>query len=84
MVGTAAEPENAPTGAYRYRMTPTGSGSPKYGNCQVCGGHCDSTYLQIEERRYSLPGLRAGWTQNKCFDYFGHQECLMSKRRGRS
>lgn len=76
---------------YRYHLSPTGYGSQRYGNCQVCGQHCDSVYIQSEEREYKLPapiaqerGVDTGWTRHNCSSYFGHKDCLISRRRSGS
>ena len=61
---------------YKYAINSTGGSSAKYGNCEVCGKHASEVFLQIEERKYS-----EGYTHFKCNSYFGHRECLESKRR---
>jgi hypothetical protein len=67
---------------YRYSLTNQRVTSDKLGACQVCSSHVSEVYHQIEERRFEVPEInRIGWTTNKCFSYFGHQQCLESKRR---
>jgi hypothetical protein len=74
-------------GTYRYRLSSTGGGSAKYGPCEVCRGNADTVYLQTEERAYTVSrpeitdGRVEGFTGHKCHTYFGHRECLLSKRR---
>lgn len=60
---------------YKYRMMEIGETSKKYGNCEICGRYVDNVYTQVEERAYKY-----GWTLQGCHDYFGHKECLESKR----
>lgn len=65
---------------YSYRMTNVGSGSDKYGNCEVCDKHVDSTYLLTQMRRYFCSITQQEQiTVHKCFSYFGHRKCLSEK-----
>lgn len=82
---------------YRYRLTSTGYSSRRYGNCEICSEHCSEVFIQTENVRYNprrglrndLPyddnmrneGKPSGWTFYGCFSYFGHEECLLAKRR---
>lgn len=61
---------------YRYKISKTEGGSNRYGVCEVCGGHCDTTYYQIEEKKY-----QHGWTQHECNSLFGHKGCLIKNRK---
>lgn len=65
---------------FRYRIYETGSGSQKFGPCEICNEHVSSTYHQVEE--FWIEGDDGGWTQFGCHNIFGHRECLASKRRG--
>ena len=68
------------TEEYRYRCKSTGKSSDKYGNCEVCHKPCSDVYYQTEERKFGEAN-EDFWTHNKCFDYFGHEECLINRRR---
>ena len=65
------------SGNYRYKLFRTGSSSDKFGNCEICNKPSDSIYYQIEEREYQ----KNRWTHYKCFDHFGHKDCLISIRK---
>ncbi len=62
---------------YRYRLVNQNDSSAKYGACEVCRQYASEVFHQIEQRRYK-PGQ---WTQEGCKSYFGHRECLESKKR---
>lgn len=69
---------------YRYIIKSTGASSSKYGSCEVCGNHATEVYHQLEEQHYTIEHndkKTEGWTKYECNDYFGHKECLESKRR---
>jgi hypothetical protein len=69
---------------FRYELSSTNESSSKLGNCEVCGKHATEVYMQSEERHYKFEhnGVKyEGWTKNGCNDYFGHEQCLRSKRR---
>lgn len=83
-------------GTYRYSLKSTGYSSDRYGKCEVCRKHSSEVFHQVEERKYDpnkahiddlledsavYQKLDPGWTRNKCFDLWGHKECLISKRR---
>lgn len=65
---------------YRYKISSTGGNSQKYGNCEICGEHATEVFSQSEERQFTFEG-KEHWTNHKCNSYFGHEECLISKRR---
>lgn len=70
---------------HRYRITRLGDSSAKYGLCEVCGGDVSDVFLQVEERHYEFTSknqTHSGWTQHECHSYFGHEHCLINKRRG--
>ena len=69
---------------YRYSLKSTGGSSSKYGTCEVCKQHVAEVFAQYEERHYKFEHdgeTFEGWTYNKCHSYFGHKDCLLSKRR---
>lgn len=81
-------------GLYNYRLISTRHGSDKYGPCEVCGKRCDTVYHQIETRDFrfdevdrqvaeklggTLPEI--GQSHHECVSLFGHEECLVRKRR---
>jgi len=84
--GFAGPSGSAIPGQYRYRIKNTGYGSQRYGPCEVCKQPCSETHLQVEERfyRHFLPDgtVRSeGWTQYECNSLFGHEACLIARRR---
>ena len=66
---------------YQYSIKNTGASSNKYGNCEVCGKHADTVYLQTEKRAYAHPDGSTRFTAHMCHDLFGHEQCLISKRK---
>ncbi len=64
---------------YRYRLSNTGSGSYRYGPCDVCGKPASEVYIQMEERVFNRPDGSEGWTHSRTV--FGHRECLLKIRR---
>lgn len=66
-------------GRYRYRLSNTGSGSYRYGPCEICKKPASEVYLQIEKRLYTRPDGTEGWTHNRTL--VGHKECLMGIRK---
>jgi len=69
---------------YRYILKSTGNSSSKYGVCEVCGKYATEVFSQSEEKYYNIKHnekIYEGWTKHGCQDYFGHKECLESKRR---
>ena len=66
---------------YRYRLISTGAGSQKYGPCAGCGKSASEVYHQIEERAYTRDDGTEGWTSQGCYSIFGHQGCLIGRRR---
>lgn len=83
-------PAHPAPGTFRYRLTPTGRSSERYGPCEVCHQHASEVFHLVEERAYALhgPGLppedphATGWTRSGCQDLFGHEACLLQARRG--
>lgn len=76
----------AEPGKYRYRIKSTGRSSRHYGPCEVCNQHCGEVHLQVEEKAYRHDepdgtASREGWTRHECNSYFGHESCLLAKRR---
>ena len=67
-------------GAYVYRIRSTGSSSAKFGPCEVCGKHVSETFIQTEGITYENGG-RIAVTHHECITLFGHEECLIAKRR---
>ncbi len=65
---------------YRYSLISTEYSSHRYGPCEVCNKHVSEVFSQSEERQFEYEG-GIHWTYNKCFDLFGHKECLIGKRR---
>ena len=66
---------------YIYQINSLGAGSDKYGNCEICGGRCDTSYIQTESNEYEVlkPGTDfpvIGLTQYDCMSYIGHKRCL--------
>lgn len=68
---------------YRYRLMSTGDSSRKYGNCEVCGEYATEMFHQVEERRFVDPEEpeREAYTTYRCHNLFGHEECLVNKRK---
>ncbi len=60
---------------YAYRLTNAGSGSVRYGNCEVCGKPADTIYHLVRLHRYFSIIKK---TESLAFDYdsFGHKKCL--------
>jgi hypothetical protein len=70
-------------------------GSDRFGPCQVCGKHCDTTYYQVETMDYHIDNIDRqvaeklgvtlsegiGQTHYGCTSYWGHEACLAEKRR---
>jgi hypothetical protein len=73
------------TGEFRYRISSTEASSDKYGKCEVCGKHASEVFLQTEEQYYTIERngetIHEGWTRHECNSYFGHEACLLSKRK---
>jgi len=67
---------------YRYNISSLEESSAKYGVCEICGKYATETFYQSEERKYFNPITeQESYTQHNCRNYFGHKECLESKRR---
>lgn len=65
---------------YRYRISNTGYGSQRYGNCEVCGKYCSETFLLGEQKHFTDEIGEAGWTYHKCIgSLFGHKECCLAQ-----
>lgn len=74
-------------GQHRYRITSLRASSAKYGDCEVCRKNVSEVHVQVEERRFEIPASdryagTKGWTQHQCNSLFGHEQCLVSRRRG--
>lgn len=68
---------------YHYTMISTRDSSAKYGPCEVCGEHCTEVFHQVEQREFisvEKPD-EISLTYYQCWDYFGHENCLIGKRR---
>ena len=68
---------------YHYTMISTKDSSAKYGPCEICKKHCSEVFHQIEEREIEAaeePG-KTVLTHAGCWSYFGHENCLIGKRR---
>lgn len=75
--------ETTVIGDRKYRLSSLHDNSNKYGNCEVCGKYASEVFLQGESRLFYSPISKdMCWTYNGCFKYFGHKECLISKRKG--
>jgi hypothetical protein len=77
---------------YHYKIRRMRGGSDKFGPCEICGEHCDTTYYQVETRDYhvddrtrqvasELGVTLSGRTHADCTSYWGHEACLAGKRR---
>lgn len=67
---------------YKYNLTSTNESSHKYGNCDICGKHTTEVFYQTEEKEYFNPvAQQLSFTQHRCYNFFGHKECLKSKQR---
>jgi len=58
-----------------YRLRPCPGGSDRYGACEICGGHVETTYHLVALRRF--------WSQARdthglshISNTFGHKDCL--------
>ena len=60
-----------------FRLSVTGSGSHKYGNCEVCSKHVDSCYMLSKYRRFTRQDESDGLSY--IIDIFGHKSCLSEK-----
>lgn len=61
--------------SFAYRMKKLDGGTPRYGNCECCGGSVDVTHMLTQMRRYEHDG-QEGITHSGCFQIFGHKGCL--------
>lgn len=68
---------------HRYTLHRTGHSSSRFGECDVCGKWCSDVFYQSEERAYVNPIQpdQESWTQHGCHAWFGHESCLLSRRR---
>ena len=58
-----------------YRISSTGAGSHKFGCCEICGNHADTTYIFTRYvRRYSSIKKKDVLCHEG--NAFGHKECL--------
>lgn len=68
---------------YRYRIKSTGLSSARFGPCEVCKKHCSEVFHQVEQKEFvsvEKPG-EISLTHYECWDYFGHEQCLIGKQR---
>jgi len=65
---------------YQYKLKRMGASSDKYGPCEVCNKHVSDVFNQIESKEIGIGGW-GGETRARCHNLFGHEECLISKRR---
>lgn len=63
-----------------YRLTQLGSGSCKFGDCEVCNEHFDTGYYLVQMRVYlnRFTG-NEHLSYSGCFTLFGHKECLITQ-----
>jgi ABC-type phosphate transport system auxiliary subunit len=66
---------------YTYKINSVGDSSAKYGNCEVCGKHATEVFHQVETKQYTRPDGTQGFTRHNCHNIFGHEQCLVSKRK---
>jgi len=66
-----------------YKLKRMGYGSDRFGPCEICGEHADSTYYLVQMREFffcrNIGGVdvkRHGITTDGCFAKFGHKDCL--------
>lgn len=64
---------------YKYILKSTGFGSERYGNCEVCGEPVDEVFLQKEHKFHKYQNGKTTWLYKT--DLFGHERCLISRRR---
>lgn len=64
---------------YRYRLSNTGSGSYRYGPCEICGKPASEIHIQIEEQMIIHSDGSWSWTHSRTL--FGHRECLLKIQR---
>ena len=65
---------------YTYKLISTGGSSVKYGDCEVCKHPATEMFHQTEELIYERDGAQHT-TRHNCTDLFGHESCLVSRRR---
>lgn len=72
-----------------WRMSDTRAGSAKFGPCEVCGQHADTTYLQTSYHRVAVSEadrIAIGMPASKSYFWtagsttFGHRACLLARR----
>lgn len=71
--------------SYHYNISRLDAGSAKYGPCEICGGHCDTSYYQTESEEFEIlpPGSNEtviSLTRYNCVDYIGHKQCLINRQ----
>jgi hypothetical protein len=64
----------------KYTLKSLNDNSAKYGPCEVCEKPASEMFLQTEMRQYITYANKLSWTYADCHDYFGHKDCLISKR----
>ena len=62
---------------YHYKLSRMDGSSIKYGPCEVCGNFVSDIFYQSESRTTDH-GIS---TFAGCYSLFGHEGCLISKRR---
>lgn len=64
-----------------YNMKRSSGGSDKYGPCEICDKHVDTSYHLWSLRKYKKPDGTEGFTtmsstEHLLIDVFGHYDCL--------
>lgn len=70
-------------GEWQYRIKNTGASSGRLGSCEVCGKHVPEMYIQTELRDFSYTWhgvVESGRALHNI--KFGHEDCLISIRKG--
>lgn len=70
-------------GDLKYRIRSTGASSARFGACEVCETHVSEVFIQVESKAFAFvgdPTQIEGWARTGCL--FGHEACLISKRKG--
>ena len=60
---------------YAFTLRKLNAGSDKYGLCEVCGQHTDTTYIMSRMKRYHHP-IRHTEGLAHVSGTFGHKTCL--------
>lgn len=59
-----------------FNMKKSHGGSDRFGPCECCGQHVDSTYHLWSLHTYQKPDGSEGLTHHNGEDKFGHYDCL--------